>query len=194
VTTGSIAGQVTDPVSGAPLAARVSLSNGVAVSVDADGKYRFDNLTPGEYTIEASAPSYLTATTKTRVSALVEQRADFQLVKTGVKITLKVYFDTDKAELRPESHQALADAAKIMNENPGIKVEIHGHTDNVGSAGYNQKLSQRRAQAVVDYLAGLGIAQTRLTPRGFGLTRPVAPNETPEGRAQNRRVEFVVVE
>jgi len=143
VTTGSIAGHVTDPVSGVPLPA-----------ADDDANYRFDNLAPGACTIEASAPSYLTATAKTRVSVLVEQRADFQLVKTGVKISLKVYFDTDKAELRTESHQALADAAKTMDENPGIKVEIHGRTDNIGSTGHNRKLSQRCAQAVVDTWPG----------------------------------------
>lgn len=194
-TTGSLVGRVTDPVSGSPLAATVRLNGGTPQSVDADGRYRFDELAAGDYTIEASADGYLTASARAQVQPRQEARADFQLVKAGVKITLKVYFDFDKAELKPESHQALADAAKIMRENPSIKVEIQGHTDNMGSADYNQRLSMRRAQAVVDYLVSkLGIEAKRLTPKGFGFTKPIASNDTDEGRAQNRRVEFFVVE
>ncbi len=194
-TTGSIAGKVTDPVTGAPLAARVSLDGADAKPVDADGSFRFDDLEAGDYTLEASADGYLTATAQVSVAAKQEVRSDIQLVKAGVKITLKVYFDFDKAELRPESYQALADAAKIMKENPGIKVEIQGHTDDVGTAEYNQRLSLERAQAVIDYLVGkLGVEAGRLTAKGFGLTRPVGPSGTEEGRALNRRVEFLVLE
>jgi outer membrane protein OmpA-like peptidoglycan-associated protein len=137
----------------------------------------------------------MTASATIAVVPKQETRGDFQLVKKGITITLKVYFDFDKATLKPESHAALEAAAKIMKENPTIRVEIQGHTDNIGTAAYNDKLSLRRAQAVVDYLVGtLGVDPGRLTAKGYGLTRPVASDETREGRAQNRRVEFLVIE
>jgi OOP family OmpA-OmpF porin len=121
--------------------------------------------------------------------------ADLKLMKEGVEITLKVYFDVDQATIRPESKDGLAAAAKIMNDNPGIKVEIVGHTDNTGSEEYNLALSRRRAQAVVDYLVTqLGVDRSLLTAKGYGEAKPVATNDTDEGRQLNRRVEFKVLE
>lgn len=196
VTTGTIVGRVTDPSTGNSLAATVELT-GTSIPparTDADGNYRFENLAAREYTLRTSAEGYLTATATATVRPREQTRADFELVKAGIKITLKVYFDFDKATLKPESHSALEAAAKIMKENPQIRVEIQGHTDNIGTAAYNDRLSLRRAQAVVDYLVGLGISRNRLTARGFGFNNPAATNETEEGRAQNRRVEFVVLD
>jgi OOP family OmpA-OmpF porin len=120
---------------------------------------------------------------------------DFELVKEGMSITLRgIYFDYNKATIKPESHSALADAAKILQENPGIKVEIQGHTDSDGSESYNQQLSERRAQSVVTYLIqNFAIEAMRLTAKGYGELNPVASNSTPEGKALNRRVEFFIL-
>jgi OmpA-OmpF porin, OOP family len=81
----------------------------------------------------------------------------------------------------------------VLSDEPGIRMAVHGHTDNRGSGGYNRDLSQRRAQAVVKYLTDKGIAVERLEAKGFGPDRPVATNDSDAGRAQNRRVEFKVI-
>jgi OOP family OmpA-OmpF porin len=121
---------------------------------------------------------------------------DFELVAEGMSITLRgIYFDFDKATIKPESRPALEDAAKILQENPGIRVEIQGHTDSKGSDAYNQNLSERRAQSVVNFLVTqLSIDRARLVARGYGEGMPIATNDTDEGRALNRRVEFLILE
>jgi OOP family OmpA-OmpF porin len=103
-----------------------------------------------------------------------------------------VLFDFDRYEIRPEAEPLLEEVVSILKQNSEIKVEIQGHTCNIGSAAYNQKLSENRAQAVMDYLVRHGIPSYRLTAKGYGLTEPVASNETEEGRAKNRRVELSV--
>jgi OOP family OmpA-OmpF porin len=108
------------------------------------------------------------------------------------KIVLRgVNFDFDKATIRPDAKVILDEAAAILKRNPDAKVSVDGHTDNIGTAAYNQKLSERRAASVVDYLSKQGVDKASLTPRGFGLNNPVAPNTTAEGRAKNRRVELL---
>jgi OOP family OmpA-OmpF porin len=101
-----------------------------------------------------------------------------------------VNFDFDKSDIRPDAQVILDSAAEILNENPSARVEVAGHTDSVGTEEYNQGLSERRARAVVDYLAGKGVSADRLSPSGYGESRPVADNGTADGRAQNRRVEL----
>ncbi|MBI2800777.1 MAG: OmpA family protein [Gammaproteobacteria bacterium] len=101
-------------------------------------------------------------------------------------------FDFNKATLRPEAIAKLDHAVAVMTENPAIKVSVEGHTDSVGSDAYNQKLSERRAQAVVSYLTSKGINAARLTSVGYGESRPVASNDTADGRAHNRRVDLVI--
>jgi len=80
-----------------------------------------------------------------------------------------------------------------MQDNPTVKIQIEGHTDNIGNASDNMKLSENRAKAVVNYLVSKNISITRLTAKGFGATKPIADNSTEEGRAQNRRTELKVV-
>jgi len=87
----------------------------------------------------------------------------------------------------------LHEAALVLKKNPEIKVEIDGHTDNIGSAAYNMKLSERRAKSVMKYFVDNGIEAQRLTTKNFGFTRPAASNDTDQGRAQNRRVELTPV-
>jgi len=116
-------------------------------------------------------------------------------IKIGQSIVLRnIFFDFDKATLRPESKTELDNLIKLMNDNPNIKIEISGHTDNIGSAAYNQKLSEARAKAVVDYLVEHGIDRSRLSYMGYGFEKPIASNDTEEGRQLNRRVEFKIVE
>ncbi len=101
-----------------------------------------------------------------------------------------VHFETDSNKLTADSTQILDKVAQSLVANPGIKVEIAGHTDSDGTADYNLALSQLRAQAVVNYLIGKGVAAENLVARGYGETRPVADNNTAAGKAQNRRVEL----
>jgi OOP family OmpA-OmpF porin len=105
-----------------------------------------------------------------------------------------VYFDFDKATLRPEGIAVLNEAAALLKTNDRVVVEVAGHTDSVGSEEYNQGLSERRANTVRDYLVSQGITATRLTARGYGEVQPVATNDTDEGRQLNRRVELIVLD
>lgn len=102
-------------------------------------------------------------------------------------------FATDKADIEPAYQLQLSETAAILRQNPSIKVLIQGHTDSQGSEAYNQKLSERRAQAVSDYLQKNGVAAERLTVMGFGESRPIADNQTAAGREANRRVELHIV-
>jgi len=101
-----------------------------------------------------------------------------------------ILFDFDKANLKVGSEKVLTEMVKLMKDNPGLKVEIQGHTDNVGAREYNLDLSRRRAQTVRDYLSLYGIESSRMTLAGYGFDMPVASNDTEEGRALNRRVEL----
>jgi outer membrane protein OmpA-like peptidoglycan-associated protein len=104
-----------------------------------------------------------------------------------------VVFDFNKATLRPEAHSVLMEGVKLLKDNPDIRVEVMGFTDDVGSEDYNLGLSERRAEAVVEFLVSEGISRNRLETRGYGESHPIASNDTEEGRAQNRRVEFAIV-
>jgi OmpA-OmpF porin, OOP family len=110
--------------------------------------------------------------------------------KLGCWVLTGVNFDSGKWEIKPEMHGTLNRVVEVLEGNPGVKVEIQGHTDNVGAKGFNQQLSENRAKAVMDYLASHGIQKYRLSAKGYGLANPIANNETAEGRATNRRVEL----
>jgi len=102
-----------------------------------------------------------------------------------------VLFDFDKSEIKPEAYPVLDDAQRILEQNPGIKLTIGGHTCNIGTEEYNQGLSERRAQAVMNYLIQQGgVDPASLDMVGYGETNPAYPNDTEDGRARNRRAEF----
>jgi OOP family OmpA-OmpF porin len=105
-----------------------------------------------------------------------------------------IHFEFDKATLKPEALAILDQAAALLKKHERVVVEVAGHTDSKGSEEYNQGLSERRATAVKDYLNSRGVKASRLTSRGYGESRPVASNDTDEGRAENRRVELIVLD
>jgi OOP family OmpA-OmpF porin len=110
-----------------------------------------------------------------------------------IEITEKIQFEVNKARIKPASFGTLDGVVKVMNERPTIKVEVEGHTDTSGDAEKNRALSQQRAESVLEYLIKKGIARERLTAKGFGPDKPIASNDTAEGRETNRRVEFSIV-
>jgi OOP family OmpA-OmpF porin len=101
------------------------------------------------------------------------------------------YFDFDESTLLPEARAKLDGVAQFMKDYPEVMVEIQGHTDSIGTEAYNMKLGQERAQAAANYLQAEGISASRMRTVSFGETRPIAPNDTREGRAQNRRVDLI---
>lgn len=124
----------------------------------------------------------------------VEKDIYLKKVVVGKSIVLRnIFFDVAKSSLRSESTAELNRLVALMVENPSIRIEIGGHTDNVGSDEYNQKLSENRAKSVVDYLIENGINKGRLEWKGYGEASPIAGNDTPEGRQQNRRTEFKII-
>ncbi|KYG03311.1 hypothetical protein BE21_52350 [Sorangium cellulosum] len=111
-----------------------------------------------------------------------------------IKITQQIHFEFDKDKIRPESFPILDAVVEVLQQNPKIKIEIQGHTDNKGAAAYNKKLSDRRAAAVKKYLVAKGIDEARLTSKGYGMEQPIVPNTSDQNRALNRRVQFVRTE
>jgi OOP family OmpA-OmpF porin len=114
-----------------------------------------------------------------------------ELNKSGHVAVYGIQFDTGKATIQPGSASVLGEIVKLLQQNADLKLRVEGHTDNQGNAAANQTLSDKRAQAVVAWLAAKGIAASRLTAKGFGATKPVADNGSEDGRAKNRRVELV---
>ena len=110
--------------------------------------------------------------------------------KFGCWVLVDVLFDFDKYNIKPQYYQFLDKAARVFEANPGMNVQIQGNTDNIGTAKYNMKLSRERAKSVMQYLVNKGVDKNRLSIRGFGFSRPIATNDTEEGRALNRRVEM----
>ncbi len=115
-------------------------------------------------------------------------------IKVGASVVLKnIFFETDQFNLKPESKVELNKLMTFLMQNPRMKIEISGHTDNVGTEKYNLTLSDNRAKSVFDYLIANGVVSTRLTYKGYGWSKPIESNDTESGRANNRRTEFKVV-
>ncbi len=122
-----------------------------------------------------------------------EKNIPLQPIEVNASVVLRnIFFDFKKFDLKPESEIELDKLVQLLQDNPTVKIQIEGHTDNIGSAADNQKLSEARARSVINYLITKGIVATRLTAKGFGATQPIADNKMEEGRAQNRRTELKV--
>lgn len=164
-----------------------------------DGSYLVSLPEGGLYAFHVSAKGYLFFSDNYDLGASQNSNDYFtndiamQPIEVGECITLKnVFFATGQYVLLDESQAELDAVALLLNQNPSIHIELGGHTDNVGKSEANKVLSEQRAKAVMDYLAAHGIEADRMTYKGYGETRPVASNDTEEGRAQNRRTEFKV--
>ncbi|MBU2651047.1 MAG: OmpA family protein [Bacteroidetes bacterium] len=202
----AIKGKIMDMVTQGPLGVMMEIYDNenhqmIAsfVSDERTGEY-FISLPSGKsYGFAVKARDYLFHSENIEIPPAVvpgEMEKDIMLkkVEVGSKIVLKnIFFEFNKATLKPESIPELERLIKLLNDVPSLKIEISGHTDNVGSELYNQDLSEKRAQAVVEYLVDKGVEQDRLTYKGYGFAQPIAGNDTEEGRAMNRRTEFKVI-
>ena len=199
-------GVITDEKTGQPLEASIELVDNEKNEVIADfnsnstsGKYLVSLPSGKNYGIAVKADGYLFHSENFTIpasAAYQEITKDIALKKfdIGSTIVLKnIFFDFDKATLRNESTNELERLTKLLNDMPNLKIEISGHTDNKGSANYNQVLSESRSKSVVDYLVTKGITAGRLTFKGYGLAQPIATNDTEEGRQLNRRTEFKII-
>lgn len=154
----------------------------------------------GRYAFRAEHPGYMFYSGHFDIHKSHPLDAPYKLdiglnpIKKGVKITLEnIFFETNSFELQNQSKIELDALVKFMNENSNVSILIGGHTDNVGTAAYNQRLSENRAESVYKYLISQGVDSKRLQYKGFGLNHPVADNNTEEGRAKNRRTEITIL-
>jgi outer membrane protein OmpA-like peptidoglycan-associated protein len=152
-----------------------------------------------DYALNVSQDGYLfhsenfTMTDGTKLEPY-QKDVGLEPIKVGVPVVLNnIFFDTDKFDLKPKSETELEILHTFLNQNPMLKIEISGHTDNRGGKAHNLTLSDNRAKSVYDYLVNKGIATERLSFKGHGDTKPRETNDTVEGRAKNRRTEFMVV-
>ncbi|MCR5192861.1 MAG: OmpA family protein [Bacteroidales bacterium] len=128
------------------------------------------------------------------IAPMVKESTEQDSIKAGATFILHdIFFDYDKALLLQQSYNELQGLLSILSRYPSMKIEIRGHTDGRGSIDYNQRLSENRAKAVVDYLVSKGVDPRRLQYKGFGKSQPIDTNATEEGRAHNRRVEFYII-
>jgi outer membrane protein OmpA-like peptidoglycan-associated protein len=150
------------------------------------------------YALLAEAPGYLFYSQHFDLresDQAYELRVPLEKPRKGSTIRLRnVFFEFDRADIKPESEVELLEVVRLLQAHPKWKVEVQGHTDSVGTAMYNQQLSQRRAEAVRQFLIRRGIKPERIQARGYGSSRPIAPNATEEGRALNRRTEILFIE
>jgi len=163
-----------------------------------DGKYEQAISSLGWYLFNASAEGYLNSSDSVEVNSQeitpVIKNLFLTPIEVGLTVRLKnIYFDFDKTTLKSESFVELDKVVEFLKNNSTVSIEISGHTDSKGSDTYNQNLSQGRSQSVVDYLISQGIDTSRLQAQGYGESKPIDSNETEEGRANNRRVEFTVL-
>jgi outer membrane protein OmpA-like peptidoglycan-associated protein len=117
-----------------------------------------------------------------------------QIEESGELVLEGVTFETNSAVITPESNEILTKALNTLRTNPELRVEVQGHTDDVGRNASNQTLSERRANSVRDWLITNGIDGSRMTARGYGEDNPLVPNDSPENRARNRRIQFRVIQ
>ncbi|HXH17555.1 MAG TPA: OmpA family protein, partial [Chitinophagales bacterium] len=172
---------------------------GIARSEPDNGSYKIVLPYGKLYGILAKADGYISVSDNldlTQVAEYQEIQKDLYLapIEVGEIVRLNnIFFDYDKATLRPESFPELDRVVAFLRENQKVEIELSGHTDHRGSDNYNLVLSQNRAKAVVDYIIRHGIDASRLIAKGYGETKPVASNDTEEGMQLNRRVEFEIL-
>lgn len=201
-----VTGFVKDAESLDPLEAEIEIVDNVknkivttVASNEATGKFLVSLPSGKNYGLSVNKEGYMFHSENFNISDTTDYQQItkeilLQPIEVGTKIVLEnIFFDFNKASLRSESHAELNRMVRIMEKNPGMEVEISGHTDNKGSMEYNMNLSLNRAKNVVEYLVDNGIDAKRLTYQGYAFKDPIATNDTEEGRQLNRRVEFRVI-
>ena len=201
-----IKGKVLDSKTNDPIEAAISYRDliddkelGIAYSDKKTGKYQIILPYGRKYSFLAQKKGYFPISENIDVTDLeefAEVTNDLELapVEVGLVVRLNnIFFDFNKADLLPESFAELNRLVDLMNDNPKLKIEIGGHTDNKGDDAYNQNLSQQRVNSVVNYLKEKGIDEGRFKGVGYGESQPIASNETEEGMQLNRRVEFKIL-
>ncbi|HEX8546326.1 MAG TPA: OmpA family protein [Cytophagaceae bacterium] len=203
-----ITGAITDMETKSPMSASVQIidDKGKVVfeqTTSDDGRFNFElnNTKSKKYVLSAQKQGFgfnsrpISAPSPTEQVQELKADLSLQKLEVGHRFVLhNVYFDFDKATFKPESYTELQKLEKLMKDNPSIKIEIGGHTDNKGADQYNKFLSQSRADAVNKYLTGKGIDHSRIAAKGYGEERPIASNDDEaEGRQLNRRIEFEIL-
>lgn len=201
-----VKGVVRDKHTREPLAASIELINletneteSLVSSDSVSGAYLIVLTQGAEYALYVNKKQYLFRSLNFNYST----REDFQPIILDIDlekategttaVLQNIFFDVDKFDLKEKSVTELQKILRFLKENPSLRVEISGHTDNSGSEAYNLQLSQKRAQAVYDYLVSHGVDRARLTPKGYGSNQPIADNTTEEGRQKNRRIQFKLI-
>lgn len=198
-------GVTIDAISRKPVEAQIDITDNATGQIietfttnSATGKFIITLASGKNYGITVKANGYLFHSENFDIPMgsadnLVNKTIELKNITIGSTIALRnIFFDHGKATLRSESNAELERLVKLMKDVPNLKIEISGHTDNTGSATVNETLSQQRAEAVVTFLVGKGIAASRMRAKGYGSSRPVASNNSEDGRQQNRRTEFEI--
>lgn len=173
------------------------VSSGISDKVN--GEYLICLPVGADYAFSATAEGYLFhsesfSLSDADASMPYARNIDLERINIGKSLVLKnIFFETGSSKLLKESFAELNTLIVLLMENPGLRVEIGGHTDNVGNAEYNMTLSQQRADAVKNYLVEKGIAANRLVSKGYGFSNPIADNDTEQNRAKNRRTEIKII-
>ena len=174
---------------------------GTGLSSTIDGSFKVVLPYKNNYSLRASANSFFSVSENINLDSLTNEgfkeiHKDLYLVPVEIGQVVRlnnVFFDFNKWALRSESFVELDRVVQMLKENPAIEIELSAHTDSKGSDEYNLTLSNNRAKSVTDYIISKGIAAQRIILQGYGETKPVATNDTDEGRQQNRRVEFKIL-
>jgi outer membrane protein OmpA-like peptidoglycan-associated protein len=194
------------PIGGTQVVLEDSQRKELRLSTDPSGAFRFEAVSPGTAQVNVTADGYLVLVEPVDVKPRQENSIDLMLrpkpktanVKvTATEITIKqqIQFALDSAVILPESFGLLTEIADTVIRHPEIKrVEVQGHTDNSGTPDHNKVLSEQRAEAVRAWLVQHGVPSDRLVAKGYGQEKPLVPNVTPGNRAQNRRVQFIILE
>jgi outer membrane protein OmpA-like peptidoglycan-associated protein len=204
--TASIVGKIFDRKTGKSFPAetpvRIEIDGSPVMVTQIDSltrEYRLELALGKNYTISAAAENYYPVT---EIIDVANEREKVRIYKDLYLVPIEIgqavrlnniFFETGKAVLMPESFTELDRVVKFLTDNPSIKIEIGGHTDNVGSAALNNDLSNRRAKAVTEYIMLKGIPANAISSKGYGFSKPVASNATADGKQLNRRVEFTIV-
>jgi outer membrane protein OmpA-like peptidoglycan-associated protein len=208
---GTVVGRLRDadssqPLSGTQVVLTDSQRKEFRLMSDASGAVRFEGVAPGTATLSILADGYLALVTPEEVKARQESTVELLLQKkpsrpevqvTNKEITIRdqIQFALDSAVILPQSFGILTEVADTLIRHTEIKrIEVQGHTDNSGTAEHNKALSEDRAEAVKNWLSVHGVPLERLLARGYGQSRPLAPNVTAANRSQNRRVQFIILE